>query len=377
MIKYRLGKILIAAGILLGLLSLGGCGGMRVSSFDTLLKREPSLVCKDIQLYKKPDAGAPGAVEPNSWAPSGAGSGDDWDLDLAAFLKYEKDRKRNAGEALDDFLDCTVANIGADAPEELKVYRGYVILAVLSRYAAFNYTGQIAGEANLNFSIYSGMHDDALATLARIETAERMLRASSGLKEVAATVTETNPTIEYMGLLDDQASKLPTVSKLHRSLAVLVVATSAEKPTLVRAKGWFDRAVEAASGALLNRDDVLDQGLKVVGKSLTLKTFGNAYLDDARCDLEGHVGAKWQKGGDGTCEQVRCQTCKDKKCRSAPSGKTGGTSLSGRPTLEEWAYWARIIENSCDRIAASVGTRHHCLTDWEIPKAAAKADGGL
>lgn len=367
-------KILIATAALIGLLSVGGCSSMRVSSFDTLLKRDPGQVCRNIQLYKR-DAGAAGVTDPMSW--DTVGSGDDWDMELHGFLKYQKELKHNAGEALDDFLDCTVANIGADAPEELKAYRGYVVLAVLSRYAAFNYTGQIAGEANMNFSVYSGMHDDALATLARIEAAERVLRASSGLKEIAATVSNTNPnpSIEATYLMDGEGGKLPTVSKLHRTLAVLLVATGAEKPTLKRAKSWLARIAEAASGVLLNRDDVLDQGLKVVGKSLTLKTFGNAYLDDVRCDLESHMGEDYIKGEDGKSEQLRCQTCKDQKCHSSFSANGSHTPMSKRPAPEEWQYWARIIENSCDRIATSVGTGHHCLSDWDIPEKKAPAGG--
>ncbi len=357
-----LGKALIAAGTLLGLLSLSGCGTMRVSSFDTLLKREPSLLCQKIQLYQK--GGTPSSgVESASWNAETAG--DDWDRSLERFLRYEKGQNHNAGQALDDFLDCTVADIGPDAPEELKVYRAYLVLAVLSRYAAFNYTGQIAGDANLNFRVYSGMHDDALATLSRIDTAERVLRAASGVDGVVKPLRKDDPTLEYMSLLDGEACKLPTVSKLHRTLAVLLVASSAEKPTLMRAKNWVEQLAEAASGALLNRDDLVDQGLKVVGKSLTLKTFGNSYLDDVRCDLESHVGEKWQKGGDGKCEQVRCQSRRDKVCGGGLSGKNPDSRQTCIPTADEWKYWALIIKNSCARIATSAGTGHHCLSDWK------------
>jgi hypothetical protein len=335
---------------------------MRVSSFDTLLKREPSLLCQKIQLYRKAGT-APGGEEDASWNAETAG--DDWDMGLEDFLKYEQGQKHNAGQALDDFLDCTVADIGPDAPDELKVYRAYLVLAVLSRYAAFNYTGQIAGDANLNFRVYSGMHDDALATLSRIETAERVLRAASGVNGIPQPPKKGDPTLEYMSLLDGQGCKLPTVSKLHRTLAVLLVATSAEKPTLMRAKNWVERLAETVSGAALNRDDLVDQGLKVVGKSLTLKTFGNAYLDDVRCDLESHVGEKWQKGGDGECKQVRCQIHKEKTCGGALSGKNPDSRQTGIPTADEWKYWARIIKNACARIATSAGTGHHCLSDWE------------
>lgn len=135
-----------------------------------------------------------------------------------------------------------MADLGPDADEKLKVYRGYVALAVLTRYASFNYTGMIGGYADLNFQSYSGMQDDAMSTLARIDFADKMLRLGSGIPQVANKVDAKdiagNPTLAYIKLIAPEAlgqpGKLHDIEKLHRTLAVLMVGVGAEKPTVAR-----------------------------------------------------------------------------------------------------------------------------------------------
>lgn len=300
-------------GMLAGLLVLGGCGGMRLSSVDTLLKRDPPDICiGEGKLYRADGGGH--------------------ELDLEGFLKQAKADKKSTGAALDGFLDCTVADIGPDASANLKAYRGYVALAVLSRYAAFNYTGMIGGYADLNFKSYDGLQDDAMSTLARIDFADRMLRLGSGLDAVAATVSPAdltaNPTLAYIRQIG-VPDKLPDVEKLHRALSVLVVASSAEKPTVKRARNWFGRLLAAIEGTLSNPGSLIDDGLKVIGKSLTLRSFGNAYLNDARRDVE--------------------------------AMKIAGTA---RPSPEDWNYWANVIKDACTRIATSTGATSHCAGGW-------------
>lgn len=337
-------------------LSFAGCGSMRLTSFDTLLKRPPTQQCKDIQLYVKESVPTDADGVPSS---SDAAS-EHWRMDLEGFLKHEKGLRHDAGWVLDDFLDCTVGHVGHQAPDALKTYRGYVALAVLSRYAAFNYTGLVAGDANLDFRTYDGMHDDALATLARIDMADRMLRLSSGL----ATGTPAqggNTTLEYMDALGRDPAMLPTVGKLQRALAVMLVATAAEKPTAARAKGWLEGIAEALAGGLLNGDDALHQGLKVLGKSLTLKTFGNAYLEDARRGLECRAPAY-----SASAENIAAPETNGGACPAAPIACVGAVGYTC-PTVADWQYWGRLIKNSCDRIAASMGTSHHCLADWTLP----------
>ncbi len=308
-------------GALAATLALGGCGGMRLSSMDTLLERDPPPNCvgktpDDGKLYQQTSGRA--------------------ELDLEGFLKQEKKDRKSTSAALDDFLDCTVADLGPDAGDKLKTYRGYVALAVLSRYAAFNYTGMIGGYADLNFQSYNGIQDDAMSTLARIDFADKMLRLGSGIDPVAATVTPAdlaaNPTLAYMKQIAPeqagQPGRLHDVEKLQRTLSVLMVAASAEKPTVARARNWLSNLVAAIGGTLTDPGSLVDQGLKVVGKSLTLTTFGNAYLTDVRKELE--------------------------------SMKTA----SGHPSEADWIYWAKVIQDSCARTATATGATSHCSGGW-------------
>ncbi|MBS4095386.1 MAG: hypothetical protein KGZ83_00940 [Sulfuricella sp.] len=317
--------VLIKKGMLLGavvgMLSLSGCAAIRTNSLDTLLKHNPPDTCiGPDKLYKNGNEGA--------------------ELNLEAYLAAN--RGASAGTKLDGFLDCTVADLHG-AGDELKTYRGYVALAVISRYAAFNYSGLIGGYADLNFQSYDGIQDDAMSTLARLDFADRMLRQGSGIPNVANTVTPAdlagNPTLTYMQHIGDP-KKLPDVEKLQRAMSVLMVAGSAEKPTLNRAKNWFSTVISAIGGGLVNPESLVDQGLKVVGKSLTLKSFGNAYLDDARKELEG----------------MKNQT--------------------GRPNEADWNYWANVIKDSCAAIAATAGATSHCAGGWMTNSKAAPAGVG-
>lgn len=304
--KHRNWAIL---AILAGTLALSGCASLRTNSLDTLLKHNPPKDCVGAnQLYV---AGADGP-----------------ELNLENYLAANKGV--SAGAKLDGFLDCTVANLDK-ASDGLKTYRGYVVLAVLSRYAAFNYSGLIGGYADLNFQSYDGIQDDAMSTLARLDFADRMLRVGSGIPNVAATVSTSdptgNPTLAYLQMIGTE-KKLPDVEKLQRAMAVLMVGGAAEKPTLARAKNWLTNLLTAIGGGVLNPESLVDQGLKVVGKSLTLKSFGNAYLDDARKELEGMKGK------------------------------------AGRPSESDWNYWANVIKDSCRGIAAATGATAHCAGGW-------------
>lgn len=298
-------KMLLPAAVV-ALLALGGCSTMRTNSLDTLLKQSPP-----------PDCIGPGKLYTNG--------SDGPELNLEGYLGAN--REVSSGAKLDGFLDCTVADLGPDAGEHLKTYRGYVALAVLSRYAAFNYSGLIGGYADLNFQSYAGIQDDATSTLARIDFADRMLRLASDIPNAIPADVANNPTLVYMQQIGNP-KKLPDVEKLQRTLSVLMVAGSAEKPTLNRARNWLSTLIAAIGGGVANPEGLVDQGLKVVGKSLTLKSFGNAYLGDARKELEGM------------------------------KGKTG------RPNEADWNYWANVINDSCNRLAASSGAISHCAGGW-------------
>lgn len=306
-------------GALAGTLALSGCGGMRLSSVDALLKQNPPGKCigsdTDGKLYK--------------W------DGDEPKLNLEGFIKASKGKE--PGAKLDSVLDCLVADLDQQG-ESIKTYRGYVALGLMAEYAAFNYTGKIGGYADLNFQSYDGIQDDAMSTLARIDYADRLFRIGSGNKTVAGTVNAKdladNPFFAKMQLLGYD-NKHPNAEKLHRALAVLMVAGGAEKPTVERAKSWLTSLIGALAGSLANPEGLVDQGLKTVGKSLTLAAFGNAHLVDARNELE-KMGNK--------------------------------TDL---PTDADWNHWAEIIKASCSMLAVSTGATSHCAGGWLAAPSAA------
>lgn len=360
--KYRKWAVL---GVLAGTLVLSGCSSLRLTAMDELLKREPPCNCindpgKEGKLYSR--------------------TGGDVELDLEGFLKDAKRNGTTAGDVLDTFLNCTVADLGEKADENLKVYRGYVALAVLTRYAAFNYTGYVGGAADLNFKTYNGIQEDAMSTLSRIDLADKMLRMGSGIAKVQETVdvsdANANRTLVYLKQIAPQElgtiGRLHDVEKLHRALAVLMVASSAEKPTVARARMWLSNIVAAIDGSLTNPGSLVDQGLKVIGKSLTLTTYGGAYLDAARCELESMAAAGCKKP-DGKC-LTPCSTCPTCTIAAKDVPRDGAGQKPPRPTDADWNYWANIIKDSCTAIAASTGATSHCAGGWI--KAAKPAPNG-
>ena len=148
-------------------------------------------------------------------------------------------------------------------------------------------------------------------------------------KAVAGTVdlSKGDPAIEYTKLLDSDKAVLPDVSRLIRTLSVLQVAVDAGKPTVRRTSSFFRRAIV---NAVADREELLRQGLTAMGKGFTLSIFGSAYLKDGGRHL---------------------QTCKD---------QAGATC----PSTDNWKYWSRIIEFSCNQIATATGATHQCLGDW-------------
>lgn len=371
----KTGRAIALLGALAGMLVLSGCAGMRVSSMDTLLKREPPCNCiDDGKLYRR--------------------NGDDVTMDLEGFLDDAGKKGKTAAVVLDEFLNCTVADHGKNPDENLKVYRGYVALAVLSRYAAFNYTGYIGGSADLSFQTYNGIQDDAMSALSRIDFADKALRLGSGIetikKQVSTSDLENNPTLAYLKQIApteaNTLGRLHDVEKLHRALAVMMVAASAEKPTVARAKNWFTNIVAALGGTLSNPGSLVDQGIKVLGKSLTLDTYGNAYLDDARCELESMAAANCKKPGETLGQPAAaadkskvpkcltpCSTCPSRNASCKPVPRDGTKQTTPRPSETDWNYWANIIKSSCTAIAAATGATSHCL--GVPPTTAAVASG--
>lgn len=248
---------------------------------------------------------------------------------IEALVKESATQHKDVDDTLDSFLDRCLVKLDDASDPTLKTYRGYVVLALLSRYAAFNYTGHVGGVANLDFQTYPELNGDAVELLSHIGRAERLLRMASGNPAVAGTVdlSKGDPAIEYTKLLDSDKAVLPDVSRLIRTLSVLQVAVDAGKPTVRRTSSFFRRAIV---NAVADREELLRQGLTAMGKGFTLSIFGSAYLKDGGRHL---------------------QTCKD---------QAGATC----PSTDNWKYWSRIIEFSCNQIATATGATHQCLGDW-------------
>ena len=173
--------------------------------------------------------------------------------------------------------------------KKLKLYRGYVSLAVVSVYGAFNYTGVVGSNINVDFESYGDLSDDAAAFLSRIESADIALRKA--IHKLEPTWGSIEPKTETKGHIENSEynKTLPTVYKLHRVLLVMQTAIASERPTFGRSRSIFSSLIKSLSPDLNNADSVLQFGAKVIAKSLTLKAFGNAYLIDVRRHIENKI----------------------------------------------------------------------------------------
>lgn len=196
---------------------------------------------------------------------------------------------------VDPLLDCLLAPVASD---EARAYRGHVILSLLAAYGAYNF--EIAS--------YEERIGDAVVFLAHIQQAENSLREGSRL---------FNGDIENLKFRSHQ-------KRLERVLYVLEVALYAERPTLRRA-GARVRSLLGAVGTGLGGDAVqgaADAAVAGLAKSIRLRHFGKAYLQDA-------------------IEDLRRFEANDAK---APLEQK-------EPTLEDWQRRDGVINDSCTRIA--------------------------
>jgi hypothetical protein len=288
---------------------ISGCASIHSSGVETLLRQSHPAICE-----------SHGIITNNT------GDEKKFSAHLKTFLKTRKDKNAQLGETIDMILDCIVGQIkytGSNSNNELnqvKLYRGYVTLAVISRYAAFNYTGVIGNNINVDFRAYSDLPDDAASVLSRIESANRLLRYPLDMS--------LHPSGAAEGMFENAAyeDKLPTVYKLHRVLSVMLVATAAERPTFHRAKGFLsDFFKMIATKSIGNADDVIKSGANILAKSLTLKAFGNAYLNDVRTHIESFT--------------------------------------NNTPSNDDWEDWISIVDDSCNIISNVSNTKHHCTND--------------
>lgn len=228
---------------------------------------------------------------------------------------------------VDRFLDCAVAPVGPtyntvdasgleafmreyEQDKELHLYRGHVVVALLSAYGRFNATGSVGGNINLGFRIYPELQEDAQSLLARIESAEGQLRGASGTGGLSDREQPVQPL-------------LPAVEQLHRVLSVALVGIAAERPTYKRVNAFARLFIAGVSPS--NVSETVRAGLNTIRKNLVLSHFGSAYLYDARRNIEA----------------VRAQ---------------GGT-----PTLADWKRWDAEIRFNCAQIASIAQTEAHCI----------------
>ncbi len=194
------------------------------------------------------------------------------------------------GEAsIDPLLDCALSPAIA---EEAKLYRGHVLLSLLAKYGAYN----------LQIGPYEERIGDAITLLAHIKQAEYSLRGPSSV---------VKPDISLRKFQERPA-------KLDRITYVLEVALYAERPTLRRIKGRVGSLVGSiVSGA--STESIrwsLSGAIDGIEKSIHLRLYGKAYLDDAKEDLSRFTGesqlpeaADWQRR-DAMIEEACAQIAK-------------------------------------------------------------------
>ena len=189
--------------------------------------------------------------------------------------------------SINGFLDCVLVDFDSgnitkwknreSELQQLQLYRGHIIVALLTRYGAFNITGQVGDTFQINFTSYSRAAQDAASLLAKVETAERELRA---LNNVNATKFPPDPNSGVA-----HSNKAPRAQRLHRILSVVKVAEAAFRPTVRRARGFFTNLALAFGGSAPSGLAALKDALNGIKKLAVLKEFGQAYFFDAREDL--------------------------------------------------------------------------------------------
>ncbi|MEJ2452867.1 MAG: hypothetical protein P8103_01740 [Candidatus Thiodiazotropha sp.] len=208
--------------------------------------------------------------------------------DKAGRVTPEYIRAMIEGEAsIDTLLDCALSPA---ITEESKLYRGHVLLSLLAQYGAYN----------LQIGPYEERIGDAITLLAHIKQAEYSLRGPSSV---------VKPDVIFRRYQERPA-------RLDRITYVLEVALYAERPTLRRLKGRVGSLVGSiASGA--STESIrwsLKGAIDGIEKSIHLRLYGKAYLDDAKEDLSRFTGegqlpeaADWQRRDamiEEACDQI-------------------------------------------------------------------------
>jgi hypothetical protein len=208
---------------------------------------------------------------------------------------------------IDYLLDCALAKAPND---EARLYRAHVLLSLLASYGAYN----------LSVGQYEESIGDAVTLLSHIKQAELSLRMASTIVKPTASIDE----------FQHNRQRIERISK------ILEVALYAERPTLRRAKGSVRSllgAIAADAPTSVVRSGI-EGAMTGIQKSIHLRLYGKAYLDDARLDLN----------------------------RFADGSKT--------PTPDDWQRRDRLIQEACDEITITARLEGYtCLpvTDTQSP----------
>ncbi|HEY9079162.1 hypothetical protein [Magnetovibrio sp.] len=257
---------------------------------------------------------------------------------------------KKAGEGLDVMLNCYLGpqkqeaptNAGADAlptrsqyegtltisdeHKELRLLRGHIIVTLLSRYGAFNHTGEIGDVVNLNFARSGGVAQSAADTLAAIGDAEYELRrASMHFK------TNNDPKSGELIPLTEISEKMSNVREaydwVHQVRRVSLVTEVLKETSTPTAKGLslFASRVRTLvqTPTLSGVKELYTQTKTAMKKLALLDRFGKAYLDDART----YIQATYDKG------------------------KVDST---------DWQFWDQLLEDACVRLQKESGSKRDC-----------------
>jgi len=226
---------------------------------------------------------------------------------------------------LDDFLDCAV---GPAKTNEAKLLRGHAIVAVISRYAAYNAGAPVDGLPKNNFEPYDDLEDDVASTLASIEDAEYRLRVVSKVAKGDLKLRKDRPPYLHVkpAEFDLINAEYDEVQRIKRVLAVLRVFKNAAKPTYERGKRTFFRFAAAIGGSVSSARVALRDAAKGLQKYVVLHKFGNAYRAQVRKDLE----------------EI-----------AADSGRA--------VALKDWEKWDLALVDACDNMAKFIDRSHHCI----------------
>jgi len=226
---------------------------------------------------------------------------------------------------LDDFLECAV---GPAKTNEAKLLRGHAIVAVISRYAAYNADAPVPGLPDNRFEPYNDLEDDVASTLVSIEDAEYRLRVVSAVASGALTLSDDRPAYLHTIPTDYDLinAEYDEVQRIKRVLAVLRVFKNAAKPTYERGKRTFFRFVAAVGGSVTSARAALRDAAKGLQKYVVLHKFGSVYRAQVRKHLE-EIAAD------------------------------GGRAV----TLNDWTRWDKALADACDNMATFIDGRHHCI----------------